>query len=561
MADRPPPDSNEAGREEFASPRTAPSDGVAALLVRFPLSGPADVSLLRAACREAIRERRVDLLLPHVDLITALPGGVERECALAVIALASGNLHDADRRVQGLPVAPYLDAGDAEVIALTMSEVGLASAALGRWTTALDAVQRGRALLVDTATSGATRRCELDFAGLAALAECHMLSGDTELLALQSLIAPIRMRNALTADHALALVCLGSVQSTRGRWGEAALDLRRGIALTPPSRGGIAAHAAIELCLVRVRQGRWDDAEEEARHLTGTIDGVDSAWLRPQILAVGSLLAAIRGDDEAASPALEQAVLLGRDYPTVLLTTVLLHARICAAIARNDWTRLRRVLDDAEDLTFRRPYDPAEWAALRLLAAWHLRNTVEFRRRLTQWGLRRDAENSALYWAFCTILAESEGRHSDGVTAIAAALERLDDDLDPLGRAWVRIVAGTYLSRHGADGDPDPVNGLTVYEEAHRELVSLGAAGYANICRNIMAKTTAELSRAREVEPAIVLTEQQLRVARLVSAGYTSGEIGDILHLSRKTVDFHVGNIVRRLGLGHRREITRVLRP
>ncbi|MGN7969843.1 LuxR C-terminal-related transcriptional regulator [Microbacterium sp. 22296] len=30
---------------------------------------------------------------------------------------------------------------------------------------------------------------------------------------------------------------------------------------------------------------------------------------------------------------------------------------------------------------------------------------------------------------------------------------------------------------------------------------------------------------------------------------------------SRRTVDFHVGNIVRRLGLGHRREITRVLRP
>ncbi|MCS5732745.1 helix-turn-helix transcriptional regulator [Herbiconiux sp. CPCC 203386] len=117
-------------------------------------------------------------------------------------------------------------------------------------------------------------------------------------------------------------------------------------------------------------------------------------------------------------------------------------------------------------------------------------------------------------------------------------------------------MAGTYFSRHG-----DPVRGLAAYEDALSELTELGASAYARLCANIIAQTTAELERAHASDARGTLTAQQLRVAELVAEGYTSVEIAQILHVSSKTVDFHVGNIVRRLGVGSRREIARRLRP
>jgi DNA-binding CsgD family transcriptional regulator len=563
-----PPDNHPASSDVVsvppANPDSPPNAGgdLAVILRAFrDAVTPGDAAvLLRSACEWAIRERRVDLLFPESHHIKALPDGVERDCALAIIALASADTRRAYRHLQSTP-AQNGSLQDAELQALVYSEIALAATALGQWVTVLECVHAGRTLLSHTPLTTVTRQSSYDLAGLAAVAECHTLSGNAELVALKELIATPRARHALTDEHALAMVSLGSVQSTRGNLGEAALDLSRGLALTPTTRQGLYAHAAIELCMVRVRQGRWDDADEAVRALTSAFTAVDNSWLDPQILAIRGLLFAIRGDTDSAIPVIEHAALLARDFPTVTVSTVLLHARICIAISQNDWNRLRHILDDAEDLPYRRPYRSGEWNALRLLTAWHLRNTVEFRRRLAEWGLLSDAESSPYYWAFLTIHAESEERYDDGVTTIRTALDRISLDDDPLGRAWVRIVAGTYLTRHGKNGDKDPVQGLTAYEDAQKELTQLGATGYAKLCENIIQQTSAELSRARNVDPVTVLTEQQLRVAHLVSDGYTSTEISDILHLSRKTIDFHVANIIRRLNLSNRREITRIINP
>lgn len=40
----------------------------------------------------------------------------------------------------------------------------------------------------------------------------------------------------------------------------------------------------------------------------------------------------------------------------------------------------------------------------------------------------------------------------------------LGDDLDPLERAWMRIIADTDLSRYGRNGNPAPLNGLSAYK-------------------------------------------------------------------------------------------------
>jgi len=53
------------------------------------------------------------------------------------------------------------------------------------------------------------------------------------------------------------------------------------------------------------------------------------------------------------------------------------------------------------------------------------------------------------------------------------------------------------------------------------------------------------------------LTSGEFRVARLVAQGLTNREVAEALFLSAKTVEFHLSNIYRKLGLRSRTELAR----
>jgi DNA-binding NarL/FixJ family response regulator len=46
-------------------------------------------------------------------------------------------------------------------------------------------------------------------------------------------------------------------------------------------------------------------------------------------------------------------------------------------------------------------------------------------------------------------------------------------------------------------------------------------------------------------------------VIKLIAEGHTSEEIGELLHISKKTVDRHRANILEKLGMRNRVELTR----
>lgn len=48
------------------------------------------------------------------------------------------------------------------------------------------------------------------------------------------------------------------------------------------------------------------------------------------------------------------------------------------------------------------------------------------------------------------------------------------------------------------------------------------------------------------------LTEHELRVLRLVAHGLTNGQIADFLKIKERTVEFHLGQIFRRLEVSSR---------
>jgi DNA-binding NarL/FixJ family response regulator len=53
------------------------------------------------------------------------------------------------------------------------------------------------------------------------------------------------------------------------------------------------------------------------------------------------------------------------------------------------------------------------------------------------------------------------------------------------------------------------------------------------------------------------LTPRELEVVKLVAEGHTSDEIAGMLFISRKTVDRHRANILEKLGMRDRVELTR----
>lgn len=67
------------------------------------------------------------------------------------------------------------------------------------------------------------------------------------------------------------------------------------------------------------------------------------------------------------------------------------------------------------------------------------------------------------------------------------------------------------------------------------------------------------LERARQGEPlpARAVTDREEEILKLVAEGQTSKEIGDILFISAKTVERHRANILQKLGLRDRLELTR----
>ena len=74
-------------------------------------------------------------------------------------------------------------------------------------------------------------------------------------------------------------------------------------------------------------------------------------------------------------------------------------------------------------------------------------------------------------------------------------------------------------------------------------------------------EATGESSRAPEAGLRGELTPQELRIGLRVAAGRTNPEVAGELFMSRKTVERHLSQIYRKLGVRSRTELARVLAP
>ncbi|MET9472969.1 MULTISPECIES: response regulator transcription factor [unclassified Streptomyces] len=177
-----------------------------------------------------------------------------------------------------------------------------------------------------------------------------------------------------------------------------------------------------------------------------------------------------------------------------------------------------------------------------------------------------------------TVVAEA----GDGAEAVEAARIH-QPDLAILDIAMPRLT-GLQAARELARTQPGlRLLILTMYdnEQYFFEALAAGASGYVlksvadrdlvEACRATMrgepflypgavnALIRNYLDRAREggTIPAKAITDREEEILKLVAEGHTSQEIADILVISIKTVERHRANLLEKLGMKDRLELTR----
>lgn len=116
-------------------------------------------------------------------------------------------------------------------------------------------------------------------------------------------------------------------------------------------------------------------------------------------------------------------------------------------------------------------------------------------------------------------------------------------------RARAHLLYGQWLRREGRRRDCRPH-----LRTAHELLSGAGLEAFAQRAADEL-RATGETARGRSGHTRDQLTMQELHIARLVATGATSAEVAARLFISPRTVDAHLRNIFRKLGITSRRQL------
>lgn len=160
------------------------------------------------------------------------------------------------------------------------------------------------------------------------------------------------------------------------------------------------------------------------------------------------------------------------------------------------------------------------------------------------------AGTARLAWADC---------HND-VSAAEAGLVDLRAGHQPLALLDGLLGAARLQARLGMDASGPAGPAREKYREALDLAVRLGAEVAAE-----EALAGARLAGGRPRRPTLFgpdsLTPAELRTARLVAAGHSNRVVADTLYVTRKTVEYHLSNAYRKLGIDRRDELVAALGP
>jgi len=198
------------------------------------------------------------------------------------------------------------------------------------------------------------------------------------------------------------------------------------------------------------------------------------------------------------------------------------------------------------------------------------------------------ADDHALVRRGVRLILESEpdlevvAEAADGVEALELAREHQVDlaIMDVSMPRMTGLQAARELSRR-VPGIPILMLSMYDYEQYFFEALKAGASGYVlksaadqdlvDACRaalrdepflyagvtSTLVRDFLERVRRGERIPRAVLTPREEEVVKLIAEGHSSKEIADLLTISHRTVERHRANVLAKLGMRDRTELTR----
>ena len=303
--------------------------------------------------------------------------------------------------------------------------------------------------------------------------------------------------------YAECRIYYGSVLTAKGRWSDAEQELRAGARIAEGASPGLHRRAMTRLAGLRVRQGRFEEADQLLADLGEGIEVEAEATLLTAALALA------RGDGRAAGRLLEQRL---------------------RHLEEHRW-HLAGALDLLVDA---------------YVAAGQLEVATAMAERLDATAAAASSQH------LHALAAGARGRvllaHGDtrGVSALETALAVWSSLHLPLETARTRFELARALTAIEPDASID---------HARRAL-----ATFEDLGASIDADRVAAFLRSAGIVPRTgpkrtgVLTMREREVLRLVCAGLSNPEIAQRLHVSRRTASHHVSNILTKLGLRNRAE-------
>jgi DNA-binding CsgD family transcriptional regulator len=164
---------------------------------------------------------------------------------------------------------------------------------------------------------------------------------------------------------------------------------------------------------------------------------------------------------------------------------------------------------------------------------------------------RSSGTELALGLRACALALVAEGRDAEDL--FREALDRLSRTRARPHLARAHLLYGEWLR-----AERRRLDAREQLRTAHEMFVSMGVKGFADrAARELLA--TGERAPKPRVESGGGLTAQQTQIARFAYEGFSNPEIGARLFLSPRTVEYHLGKVFTKLGIGSRLELGNVL--
>jgi DNA-binding CsgD family transcriptional regulator len=483
-------------------------------------------------------------LRPEVEAAAPSP---LREGVLGTMAQSAGQLAEAEQRYSqalaearadpdSLPLAAMLAYRLAGTCTLLVQ--GEKAVTLGRWaldTGYLDATyaSQTRTLIAVGVSQAAGPREALaelgyldanparvdpiDVDGLAYRGIFRLVAGDLDQ-AMNDMTASLKMvrRGATFTVGLRPYAYLTLAQYVAGAWDDALLTAGQGLsaAVIFPRRYDLPLLHLAAAC-VPAGRGETEEAERHAALAEKAAASLDSGREELYAAMARALVCQASGDylgmADALGPWRDDAVLDGRSrLYAVLWRPLLAEGLIGSGQAEQAAAVLDRLRADSGQVSYVQP-------ALAWLDGWlaELRDAPEEAQRIYQRG------------------ADTAGPHS------------------PVYTARLLLAHGRLLRRTGNRKDA-----IERLRQANALFAGLRAAPF-------LARTEEELAACHlpgnpaKKQPALELTSRETEVAHLVGKGLSNPEVAAELFISRKAVEYHLGNIYAKCGLHGRQQLRR----